>query len=141
MVHFFGLYSSEYGKVNKLRLNDEGYLALKNHPLRLKFKPFKDLIQLDTLETLIEDNKKVANIVYKILADAENQDRDFNEMARRINKLDDLLVDLNQAFELFVAQYKMRKKDTKPSPELDLLWQEIVFHIDPHEDKGHHKMI
>ena len=105
--------------------DDEGYLPLKNHPLRLKYKPVKHLVQMDTLDKLIERSKRIVNAMYKILGEVESQDCNFDRLAKRIISLDDQIVMINQGYQLFLAQYKLRKKEIKASLDVDLLWEEI----------------
>ena len=48
------------------------------------------------------------------------------------------LLGLDQAFELMVAQYRMRKSTIPSSPDIEALWAEIAFLMDPIEETGHH---
>ena len=96
IVHFFGLRSSEYWQAKKLQPDDEGYLPLKNHPLRLKYKPVKHLVQMDTLDKLIERSKRIVNAMYKILGEVESQDPDFERLSRKIIHLDYHIWEINQ---------------------------------------------
>ena len=92
---------------------------------------------MDTLATLITKCKLVVNVTYKILSCLNKQPCQFNLMGSKLMELDGYLLDLDQAFELMAAQYKLRKSTVPTSPDIEALWVEIAFLLDPNEENGH----
>ena len=100
IVHVSGLYLTEPGNPDSIQPDDQGFLSLMNHPLRVKFREVKDVINMDTMASLINLCKSVHYKTYKIRAVANQQPCNFNNLGDRIIKLDEQLIKLEQAYEL-----------------------------------------
>ena len=137
-MHFLGLYTNEPGNPDAIQPDDQGYLVLKNNKLRLKFKKVHDLIGMDTLATLIDKCKLIFNATYKINSCLNRRPCDFNVMGSKLIELDGCLIGLDQAFELMIAQYRLRKSTIHTSPDIEELWAEFAFLLDPNENNGHY---
>ena len=69
-------------------------------------------------------------------ANLKDPNRNMDHLAQRILRLDGQVVVVNQAYELFLAQYKLRRREIESTPEVDLLWEEISYLIDPRDVHG-----
>ena len=58
----------------------------------------------------------------------------------RIIKLDEQLIKLEQAYELMAAQFKVKRDEIPPSPDIDSFWVEVTCFMDPMEESGYRSL-
>ena len=60
----------------------------------------------------------------------------MDHLAQRIVRLDGQVIVVNLASEIFKAQFRLRRKDIVPTPEIDELWEEISYLCDHQDTHG-----